>query len=161
MKVGKMYTFQREHRETDQFYKDFLHMYPPITLLVFNYLNGESDASQDIKVPPGIIKRVHVWISDTETDHEDVGWQIWLDNVVIYPTQVVGNAGWEIPVAGAGAVQTMDLNYRVLKDATISGAINGISNLTSGLTICIEYMEFPTYRGMLKTSRAKEKGEKE
>jgi hypothetical protein len=144
------YIFQEKKQAKESLYQIFLAMNPPTTILTFTYLNGESDASQDIHVPPGIIRRIHVWISDTETDHEDVGWQIWLDNVVIVPTQNVGNAGYEIPVAGAGAVQTIEMNYRVTKDSILTGAINGIANLTSGITILIEYIEMDVSREFMK-----------
>ena len=145
-----MYVFKEQKQAEETLYKKFLAENPPTELYVFNYLNGESDASRDIRVPPGVIHKVHVFAADTETDHEDVGWQIWLDNVIIYPTSVEGNAGWEIPIAGAGAHQTYTLNYRVLHDSILSGAINGIGNLTSGMTIVVEYMVFDVTRQFKK-----------
>ena len=151
-----MYTFQRKEIGEDTQFSQFLINNPPKQIYVFTFLDTGA-AQYSIQVPPGIIHRIHVWDADAEAEHEDVGWQLWLDNVIICPTLVQGAAGYEIPAPGGlGVMHTVEFDYRVLHESKLTAAINGLANLTSGLTVMVEYIAMPVSRSQKKSIKEKD-----
>ena len=147
-----MYTFQREAIPDDSPFHTWIANNPQADILVFTFLNGQL-AQYSMDVPPGVIRRITWYAADTETDHEDVGWQVWVDNAIVIPTLQQGAGGYEIPIAGIAAVSFIEPNYPIMKTGKLTVACNGLANLTSGFTVIIEYIEMDIARAHTKAKR--------
>ena len=154
-----MYIQKTKDNEQAKGFEDFLKQHPQFSILVFTFLNSGL-AQYSIDVPPGMIHRVTQYAADTETEHEDVGYQVWVDGAIILPTLQQGLGGYEIPIGGIAAVPSIEVNYPVMQDAKLTVACNGLGSLTSGFTVIIEYMEMPIERKRKKSASAARKEKK-
>jgi len=148
-----MYTFQKEETNLKTLFQQYLALHPQKSILVYTFLNT-GVAQYSIDVPPGVITSIHTWAADTETEHEDVGWQLWMDNAIIIPTLQQGAGGYEVPITGTSSPLVLTPNFPIYKDSKLTVSCNGLANLTSGFTVIIEYAEFPIKRSAMKTKEA-------